>query len=81
MQKKVFIIAARIMHLFEELSKLGTTIVIATHNKAMVSATGHSVLSLENGVLTVQREAARDPSKNGEPMADNSSTRRRKSAV
>ena len=51
-------IAARIMHLFEELNKLGTTVVIATHNKAMVRETGHAVLALERGSIMAQDKAA-----------------------
>tara|TARA_B100000214_G_scaffold64620_1_gene42700 strand:- start:258 stop:1004 length:747 start_codon:yes stop_codon:yes gene_type:complete len=54
-------IAARIMHLFEELNKLGTTVVIATHNKSMVRETGHNVLSLEKGTLSVTGRAVSDP--------------------
>ena len=46
-------IAARIMHLFEELNKMGTTVVIATHNEAMVKVTGYAVMALENGRLKV----------------------------
>ena len=46
-------IAARIMHLFEELNKMGTTVVIATHNEAMVKTTGYSIMALENGRLTI----------------------------
>ena len=53
-------IAARIMHLFEELNKLGTTVVIATHNKAMVHETGHAVLSLERGTLSLKSKAVGD---------------------
>jgi cell division transport system ATP-binding protein len=44
-------IAARILHLFDELNKLGTTIVIATHNEALVRKSGRPVLYLEDGVI------------------------------
>ena len=44
--------AFRLVHLFEELNKLGTTIVIATHNQALVDRLGHGSLSLANGILT-----------------------------
>lgn len=44
-------IAARILHLFDELNKLGTTIVIATHNEALIRNTGRPVLHLEDGVI------------------------------
>jgi len=43
--------ALRIMHLFEELNKLGTTIVIATHNESLVRRLGHHCMRLEKGNL------------------------------
>ncbi len=43
--------AMRLMHLFEELNKLGTTIVIATHNEALVERLGHPSLRFEDGWL------------------------------
>ena len=43
--------AMRLMHLFEELNKLGTTIVIATHNEALVERLGHPSLRFEGGWL------------------------------
>ena len=46
-------IAARIMHLFEELNKTGTTVVIATHNKAMTKGSGCPVMKLEGGLLNI----------------------------
>ncbi len=46
-------IAARLMHLFEELNRLGTTVVIATHNEAMVRATDHDILKLDQGQLEI----------------------------
>ncbi|HEY4134935.1 MAG TPA: cell division ATP-binding protein FtsE [Alphaproteobacteria bacterium] len=47
-------IALRLLYLFEELNKLGTTIVIATHNEALISRFGHAQLHLENGELLVR---------------------------
>jgi cell division transport system ATP-binding protein len=44
-------IAARLMHLFEELNKLGTTVIIATHNEAMVRELGRPILKLNAGRL------------------------------
>ena len=44
-------IAARIMHLFEELNKSGTTVVIATHNEAMVKASGAPIMKLDQGLM------------------------------
>ena len=43
--------AIRLVHLFEELNKLGTTIVIATHNEALVERLGRPCLRLEAGRL------------------------------
>ena len=37
-------IAARLMHLFEELNKLGTTVVIATHNESIAVSYTHLTL-------------------------------------
>jgi cell division transport system ATP-binding protein len=42
-------IAQRLMHLFDELNKLGTAVVIATHNEAMVRRSGRNVLFLLQG--------------------------------
>ena len=42
----------RLMHLFEELNKLGTTIV-ATHNEAMVRELGHPVMRLDGGHMHI----------------------------
>ena len=47
-------IALRLLYLFEELNKLGTTIVIATHNEALISRFGHQQLHLEDGELFVR---------------------------
>ena len=43
--------AYRLMHLFEELNRLGTTVVIATHNQHLVERMGHPVLHLDSGRL------------------------------
>ncbi len=43
--------ALRLMHLFEELNRLGTTIVIATHNMALVERLGYPILKLTEGRL------------------------------
>ncbi len=47
-------IALRLLYLFEEMNKLGTTIVIATHNEALISRFGHPQLHLEGGELLVR---------------------------
>lgn len=55
--------ARRLMHLFVELNKQGTTIVIATHDTSIVEQVRASTLKLENGLLTqdVQDAAPRNP--------------------
>ena len=47
-------IAVRLLYLFEELNKLGTTVVIATHNQALVSRFSHRVLTLGEGTVRVE---------------------------
>ena len=67
-------IAARLMHLLEELNKIGTTIVGATHNRALRSAFSYPRLHLENGELSalapVGQKATR--SQNRAPAPDKS---------
>ena len=43
--------AMRILYLFEELNRIGTTVVIATHNEALVDRFDHPRLHLEDGML------------------------------
>ena len=47
-------IGFRLMHLFEQLNRMGTTIVIATHNQGIMEKFGHSRLVLEAGHLHIQ---------------------------
>lgn len=52
----------RLLYLFEELNKLGTTVVFATHDQALVRDGGHGILRLSDGRLEsepAQRPAAR----------------------
>ncbi|HWI29211.1 MAG TPA: cell division ATP-binding protein FtsE [Stellaceae bacterium] len=51
--------ALRLLRLFEEMNKLGTTLVIATHNEALVTRFGHARLHLENGEITQLRARER----------------------
>lgn len=44
--------AMRILYLFEEMNKLGTTVLIATHSDYLVSRFKHPRLHLERGCLT-----------------------------
>ena len=56
----------RLMHLFEELNRLGTTIVIATHNTHLVDRLGHGRMHLENGYLRVESPDRRIPEERAE---------------
>ncbi len=51
----------RLLYLFEELNRMGTTVVIATHSGALISRFKHPVLQLEGGTLTQYRPAGADP--------------------
>lgn len=52
----------KIMHLFVELNKLGTTTVLATHDQNFVKTMGASVLMLERGrVMQLPGNMPRDP--------------------
>ena len=44
--------AVKLLYLFEELNKQGTTVLFATHNKELLSAFPHPQLHLERGILT-----------------------------
>ncbi len=44
--------AYRLVHLFEELNRLGTTVIIATHNHQLVDRLGHGCLRLVDGHFT-----------------------------
>ena len=46
-------IASRLLRLFEELNRQGTTIVVATHNEGLIARFAHTRLHLESGELTV----------------------------
>ena len=52
-------IALRLLYLFEELNRRGTTVVIATHNQALIDRFGHPVLHMEGGRLE-RRPGSRD---------------------
>jgi cell division transport system ATP-binding protein len=41
----------RLMYLFEELNRMGTTVVIATHNEQLVGKFDYPRLLLANGIL------------------------------
>ena len=47
------VIGLRLMYLFEELNKLGTTVVVATHNDSLVSRFSHRQLRLEQNSVRI----------------------------
>ena len=47
------VIGLRLMYLFEELNKLGTTVVVATHNDSLVSRFSHRQLRLEQSSVRI----------------------------
>lgn len=50
-------IGFRLMGLFEQMNRMGTTIVIATHSQHIIEQFGHPILSLKNG--SVDHEPAK----------------------
>ena len=51
-------IAVRLLYLFEELNRMGTTVVIATHNEFLVNRFRHPQLHLEGGRLDTRPPSA-----------------------
>lgn len=51
-------IGFRLMHLFEQLNRMGTTILIATHNQAMMEKFNHKRLILDRGSLHLDSPAS-----------------------
>lgn len=49
-------IGYRLMGLFEQLNRMGTTIVIATHNMQMIQKFGHPRLKIQDGVLEIENK-------------------------
>ena len=45
-------IAVRLLYLFEELNRMGTTVMIATHNQGLIDRFKHPVFHLEDGELS-----------------------------
>ncbi len=52
-------IGTRLLYLFEELHRMGTTVVVATHNDALVSRFDHPRLVLEDNSLRQETPGAR----------------------
>lgn len=49
-------IAMKLLHLFEELNRQGTAVIIATHNTSLVERFPYSQFHLENGVLKLKNK-------------------------
>lgn len=49
-------IAVRLLYLFEELNRMGTTVVIATHNKSLVERFKHPVMRLGEGQVRADED-------------------------
>ncbi len=47
-------VGARLLYLFDELNKIGTTVVIATHNEALAARFERPVMRLDGGMLVVK---------------------------
>lgn len=54
-------IGLRLLYLFEELNKLGTTVVVATHNESLVARFRHRQLRIENQGLRTVDPAGGEP--------------------
>jgi len=54
-------IALRLLYLFEELNRLGTTVVIATHNASLIERFGYPTIELRDGAVTMRPGHARKP--------------------
>ena len=55
------VIAVRLLYLFEELNKMGVTVMIATHNEGLIRRFGHPVLHLADGELGLRDNPADSP--------------------
>lgn len=53
-------IGLKLLHLFEELNRYGTTVVIATHDKTVLERFAHPRLVLSDGTLTQDENSAPD---------------------
>jgi cell division transport system ATP-binding protein len=53
-------IGFRLMALFDQLNKMGTTVVIATHNQALIDKFGHKRMILEKGRLKIEEPRKND---------------------
>ena len=62
--------ASRILHLLTALNRLGTTIIIATHDLSLIAATpGADMLRLDNGAMVDPTGSLRNPPRSAEGLA------------
>lgn len=52
--------AMRLLYLFDELNKIGTTVVIATHSRDLIERFKHPILRLGDGTVRVEKPATSD---------------------
>ncbi len=60
-------IAVRLLYLFEELNRMGTAVVIATHNRSLVERFKHPVMHLRDGRLEVEDDSTWGSGLRGQP--------------
>ena len=61
----------RLMHLFTAMNRLGTTVVVATHDVSLINATpGAQLIRLENGTMVDPTGTLRNPPAAAERDAD-----------
>jgi cell division transport system ATP-binding protein len=63
-------IGVRLMYLFEELNKMGTTVVIATHNEGLVGRFSHRQLRIGHGTVRLQDPTAPEAAGTPESAAE-----------
>ena len=63
--------AVRLLYLFEELNKIGTTVVIATHNESLVRRFPHPITRLRDGAVEDAGDAAAQAHKTAPTPAPN----------
>jgi cell division transport system ATP-binding protein len=49
-------IGIRLLNLFEQLNKMGTTLVIATHDEHLIDRFGHPRMMLDDGQLSIEKQ-------------------------
>ncbi|MZR29958.1 cell division ATP-binding protein FtsE [Sneathiella litorea] len=57
----------RLMYLLQELNKIGTTVVVATHDLELISRFGNPVMYLKDGLLTTRAQDNPPPKESKDP--------------